>query len=200
MSSFGPIPRAALGAIASALAAGAPATADVIYNELPQGDLSNNQAAPTLVQLLSGTSTIIGTVSGATDFQDWVTVRVPQGMELWSLVLADYDSLDPVAFIGFQHNPVFDGDPFEAGSYSGYSHFGTAQFEQDLLPLMADQVLNPGSRGFSIPLAAGDYAFLIQQVGEDSFYRLDFIANPVPAPGLLGAGAAAGIWTLRRRR
>jgi hypothetical protein len=170
----------------------------VIHNEVVNGDLSNDKAAPTHYALLPGVSSILASVNGATDFQDWVSITVPAGYELSALVLTDYDSQDAVAFTGFQFGPAFVGSEFEAGSYAGWTHLGPTQLGEDLLLHMADQVTNPGSQGFTPPLPAGTYTFLIQQIGDDTLYLYDFHVTAVPGPaGLL---ALAGVGALARRR
>jgi hypothetical protein len=65
---------------------------------------------------------------------------------------------------------------------------------------MADPNQAQGAQGFTIPLASGDYAFLIQNGGTVINYQFDFVtaSATVPEPSslcLLGValgGAAAG--------
>jgi hypothetical protein len=131
-----------------------------------------------------------------------------------SYVNARYNSSDDQGFTGFQFNPSFLGDPFAAGSYAGYAHFGTGATNPDgtppvstvgvnLLPLMADPSFAPGTTGFTPPLAAGTYTFLIQQGNPvTTGYRFNMTVRSVPEPGsslcLLGMGSLA-IFALRRR-
>ena len=102
-------------------------------------------------------------------------------------------------------------------SYAGYAHFGFAATNPDqnpvpastvglnLLPLMANPSFAPGATGFTPPLAAGTYTFLIQQ-GDPvtTGYRFNMTVRSVsvPEPGsslcLLGMGGLA-ILVLRRR-
>ena len=176
-----------------------PAHAAVIHNEVIHGDLSNDKALPTHYNLAPGVSSILASVNGATDFQDWVSITVPAGHQLSSLILTDYDSSDAVAFTGFQFGPAFIGSEFEAGSYAGWTHLGPTQLGEDLLVHMADQVTNPGSQGFTPPLQPGTYTFLIQQIGEDTLYLYDFNVTPIPAPATALAIAGLGLLTRRRR-
>src|SRR5207302_3789970 len=126
-------------------------------------------------------------------------------------------STDAQGITGFQFGSSFPGgvgSEFLAGSYAGYAHFGTGATNPstplstvgvDLLPLMADPSFAPGTTGFTPPLAAGTYTFLIQQ-GDPSTtgYRFNMTVRPVqvPEPGsslcLLGMGGLA-ILALRRR-
>ncbi len=208
-------------AVVCALLAAAPAKA-TIYNEAVSGDLSNNKAAPTALTLTPGLNSVSGTVAGfpefgGTDPQDWVSFTIPTGFVMTSYVNSKYGSTDDQGFTGFQLGSSFSGDEFLAPSYAGYAHFGTAANNPDgnpvssstvgvnLLPLMADPSFAPGTTGFTPPLAAGTYTFLIQQ-GDPSTtgYRFNMTVRPVqvPEPGsslcLLGMGGLA-ILALRRR-
>jgi hypothetical protein len=205
-------------AAACALLAAAPAKA-TIYNEAVSGDLSNNQAAPTALTLTPGLNSVIGTVDGFDngDGQDWVSFTIPAGFVMASYVNAKYVSTDPQGFTGFQFGSSFAGDPFSAGSYAGYAHFGTAANNPDmnptpsstvgvnLLPLMADPSFAPGATGFAPPLAAGTYTFLIQQgnpVTTDYQFNMNVRSVSAPESGsslcLLGMGVFATL-ALRRR-
>ena len=201
------------------LLAAAPAKA-TIYNEAVSGDLSNDPAAPTALTLTPGLNSVSGTVAGfpqfgGTDPQDWVSFTIPTGFKMISYVNSKYVSTDDQGFTGFQFGPSFSGDPFVAGSYAGYAHFGTGANNPDgnpvssstvgvnLLPLMADPSFAPGATGFTPPLAAGTYTFLIQQ-GDPATtgYKFSMTLRSVPEPGsslcLLGMGGLA-ILALRRR-
>jgi hypothetical protein len=186
----------------------------VIWNESTNGDLSNNQAAPTAFTLTQGVSAIIGSVTGGTDQQDWISLTVPAGFQLSSLILASYQSTDAQGFTGVQRGTSFVGSFNTAGSYLGYAHFGTGAANgslptanlvgADLLPIMSNPAAAPGSQGFTPPLGSGDYTFLIQQMGATTTgYQFNYTVAPVPEPGplcLSGLGGAlmASGW-LRRR-
>jgi uncharacterized repeat protein (TIGR01451 family) len=173
----------------------------VLYNENVSGDLPGNPATPTPLTLVAGTNSIIGNVTGGSDTQDWVTLHVPSGLTLSSLILASYVSNDLQGFIGVQKGTSFVGDSFSASSYLGYAHFGTGATNgslpptnlvgDDLLPIMGNTTLAAGSQGFTPPLPSGDYTFLIQQFGLTTAYQLDFITTrSAPAPGDLTIGAS----------
>ncbi len=200
-----------------ALLAAAPAIA-TIYDEAGSGDLSNDPAAPTALTLTPGLNSVIGTVSGFDngDGQDWVSFTIPTGFVMTSYVNSQYDSTDDQGFTGFQFGSSFSGDPFVAGSYAGYAHFGTGATNPDgsppsstvgvdLLPLMANPSFAPGTTGFTPPLAAGTYTFLIQQGDAvTTSYQFDMTVRSVsvPEPGsslcLLGIAGLA-IFALQRR-
>jgi hypothetical protein len=184
----------------------APAGAAVIWSEGTNGDLSNVQETPTALALALGTNSIIGNVIGVGDTRDWVTLTVPAGMKLKQITLASYASTDAQGFMGFDAAATFAGDPLDPGSYNGYAHFGTGATNPsiptnlvgvDILPIMADPAAAAGSKGFSIPLGPGDYAFLIQQLGASTSYQFDYVVVPEPATmilmalGCAGAGAGA---------
>jgi hypothetical protein len=198
-----------------ALLAAAPAKA-TIYSEAGSGDLSNDPAAPTALTLTPGSNSVIGTVNGFDngDGQDWVSFTIPTGFVMISYVNSTYVSTDDQGFTGFQFGSSFSGDPFVAISYAGYAHFGTGATNPDgtppvstvgvdLLPLMANPAFAPGTTGFTPPLAAGTYTFLIQQ-GDPvtTGYQFNMTVRSVPEPGsslcLLGMGGLA-ILALRRR-
>jgi len=184
--------------------------ATVIWNESTNGNLSNNQATPTPLTLLSGTDSIIGTV-GTGKTADWVALTVPAGLQLSSDVLESYVSTDAQGFTGFQAGSSFVGNPETTESaYVGYAHFGTGATNgslpatnlvgTNLLPIMANPSLAAGSQGFTPPLAAGTYTFLIQQLGATTNFQFDFGVTSVPEPGSLCLIGLAGATMLRRRR
>ena len=209
--------KSLLFAAVCALLAAAPAIATIYDEAGPGGDLSNDKAAPTALTLTPGSNSVIGTVNGFGngDPQDWVSFTIPAGFVMTSYVNAVYNSPDPQGFTGFQSGPGFLGDPFVAGSYAGYAHFGTGATNGpngsppsstvgvDLLPHMADKTFAPDTTGFTPPLHAGTYTFLIQQGDDETTgYQFDMNVRSVPEGGssscLLGIGSLA-ILALRRR-
>jgi hypothetical protein len=200
-----------------ALLAAAPVKA-TIYDEAVSGDLSNDKGAPTALTLTPGLNSVIGTVAGfppeGTDPQDWVSFTIPTGFVMISYVNSVYNSSDDQGFTGFQFGSSFSGDEFTAANYNGYAHFGFAATNPDgtppgstvglnLLPLMADANFAPGTKGFTPPLGAGTYTFLIQQGDPTATgYQFDMTLRAVPEPGsslcLLGMGCLATL-ALRRR-
>ncbi len=178
------------------------------YNESVSGDLSNSQATPTALALTSGVNAVVGTV-GTGDTQDWIALTVPAGFVLNSDVLKAYSSTDAQGFTGFQVGSSFVGNPETTPSaYSGYAHFGTGAtnptiptnlVNQDLLPLMANPAVAAGASGFTLPLGAGTYTFLIQQLGAPTSYEFDFGVTAVPEPASLGLISLGGLTMLRRK-
>jgi hypothetical protein len=197
----------------------------VIYNEGVSGDLSNNQLAPTPLTLTAGANSITGTVGG-TDNRDWVALMIPSGLKMASYVNAAYAGTDQQGFTGFRTGSTFPGDPMSAGSYAGYSHFGTGATNGSGAnginggnPLTTVGVNlfsaaympnnNPsggtaaGATGFTPPLGPGTYTFLIQQDGTNISYQ--FNISLVPEPGTLclasigGLALLTAVWRKRAR-
>jgi hypothetical protein len=158
--------------------------AATVWNENTNGDLSNNQSAPSAVIMATGVNSAIGNVGGG-DLQDWLKINIPAGQQLSSFVLKSYQSGDSQGFTGVQAGTAFVGDPqSDPSAYLGYAHFGTAATNgslptanlvgADLLPIMGNKNIAFGSQGFTPPLASGNYVFLIQQLGASTSYQFDF--------------------------
>jgi hypothetical protein len=182
--------------------------ASILWDESLGGDLSSTQASPSSATLVSGTNSIIGSLSSA-DHQDWITLNVPSGFQLNSIFLNAYSSTDAQGFTGMQAGSVFSGSTFTAGNYLGYAHFGTGATNNgpatnlvgaDILPIMKDPSAASGAQGFS-NLGSGSYAFLIQQTGSAATtYQFDYNVAAVPEPTLNALSALCGLLLLRRRR
>ena len=167
----------------------------ILWNEAVNGDLSNSQATPTPLTAGLGTNSVLGTVGGGTGSVDWLTLHVPSGMLLDSLVLTAYTSVDPQGFIGVQRGTSFVGNPGIAGSYLGYAHFGTSATNgtlpptnlvgANLLPIMGNTSIAFGAQGFQPPLASGDYTFLIQQLGSNTTYQFDYVTVEAPTSDMV---------------
>ena len=220
---YSPITKTLFSAALSVLLATAVAKA-IIYKEAVSGDLSDDKTAPTPLTLTPGFNSVIGTISGfppeGTDPQDWVSFTIPAGFVMTSCVNAVYKSVDPQGFTGFHFGSSFPGgvdSEFDPANYAGYAHFGNHAQNPDgsptssstvgvnLLPLMADPSFAPNTTGFTPPLGAGTYTFLIQQGDPNpTGYRFNMNVRSVqtPEPGsdlcLLGIGGLA-ILALRRR-
>jgi hypothetical protein len=184
------------------------ARAAVVWNESVNGNLSSDQTHPTSLSVTAGTNSLVGTI-GAGNMQDWLTITIPQGEQLSSLILAAFQSTDKQGFMGVQAGTSFVGNSQTATPYLGYVHYGTSATNgsipatnlvgQDLLPLMGNTTLAAGSQGFTPPLGPGSYTFLIQQSGASTSYQFDFNISPVPEPAsiVLILSAAAKLLTMR---
>jgi hypothetical protein len=186
----------------------APSRATVVWNESSNGDLSNSGVTPTAITFSAGINSIIGSV-GPGDADDWVGVTIPAGMQLSNDTLAAYSSTDAQGFTGVLPGSSYSGSINTASSYLGYAHFGTGATNTglplanligvDLLPIMGSTSAAPGSQGFTPPLPAGQYIFLIQQLGAATSYQFDYNVTAVPEPTCLALLAVAAP-LLRRRR
>jgi hypothetical protein len=186
-----------VGALATILAGSV--RADVVYNEMVQGDISDDRFAPTQLTLSPGSNDLFGIMSGGNKKgidRDYFSITIPEGHVLAQLILGVYSSPDFAAFIAIQPGPVFPNDPDTVGpdDLMGWAHFGPAEKWQDLLPIMG-----ANGQGFTPPLPAGTYTFWAQQTDDYTDYALDFVVE-VPAP----ASAAIVMMSLglavRRRR
>ncbi|HUB26443.1 MAG TPA: PEP-CTERM sorting domain-containing protein [Tepidisphaeraceae bacterium] len=189
----------------------------VIWNSSINGPLSENPASPTAFTLSAGTNSIISVVGGGNGEtginQNWVNVTIPDGFQLSEYVLAAYSSTDQQGFTGFQAGASFAGGELAVNtesSYLGYTHYGigatngslppTNLVGDDLLPLMANPALAVGATGFTPPVPAGTYTFLIQQLGATTNYQFDFDVTSVPEPASIGLFSLAPLLIGRRRR
>jgi len=158
----------------------------VIYDEASDGDITDDATNPLALALGDGSNVISGEVV-AGDI-DYVTVNVPEGYVLSALELANYESVDDVAFIGIQQGTVFTEPPTDtnAANLLGFTLFGADVEGTDILPAIGN---GAGAQGFTPPLEAGDYTFWIQQTGTDvvdySFDLVTTLAADVPASGSL---------------
>src|SRR5262245_10649797 len=73
------------------------ASATVVYDESVSGDVSDDPQAPTPMNLALGTNSFIATMPGSD--LDFITVNVPAGGQLSSLIMAGYSGIDEISFI-----------------------------------------------------------------------------------------------------
>ena len=182
--------RGSLPLLATIVSAISPQAA-VFWNETgsPGGsDLSTIRTAPsTFTFQTADTHSLIGSV-GPGDLQDFLTITIANGFQLNSLVLASYVSTDQQGFIGVQSGSNVDPNfGVSASGYMGYVHFGNVienMVGVDILPKMGNtSVYAVGAAGFTPPLPAGTYAFVIQQAsGTLTSYQFNYGVTAVPEP------------------
>jgi len=193
-------------ALCMGLAGGGAATA-ATYDETVVGDLSGSPESPTTWPLDPGANTLIA-AAGGLDI-DLLHIVVPSNHVLASLTLDSYvDSVQTYSFIGVASGAVwptgleYDVDP----SYLlGWAHFGVideASVGDDLLVPMSTALFSPG---FTPPLPAGDYTFVIQDVDFPMSYAMTFNVRLVPepdwsSPALASTIGVAGVGAVGRRK
>jgi hypothetical protein len=178
----------------------------VAFDEARDGDASDNRFAPTTVALGAGVNTIRG-FSGQSPTPDvhdldYITFTVPQGFHLDRFMLQSASVGGAFSFVGMQAGPIVtipaDWTSIET-PLLGWAHFGSADVNLDLLPVMA---ASPGSVGFSGPLGAGTYALWIMELDTSvpHTYSFGLGVTAVPAPSVLALAAACGLLPRRRVR
>lgn len=146
------------------------------YSEAIGGDISSDPSNPLALTLTEGTTRLTASTGGGD--QEYVTVTVPDGFELSSLVLESYSPND-VAFIGVQEGDVFTqplDNSADTSEFLGYSLVGASAVGTDILDNLGNgsNGADFGGQGFEGPLSAGTYTFAVQQLGPESDYTLAF--------------------------
>lgn len=179
------------------------------YTESIQGDLSGVAASPTPWALGLGANPLSGTAganfnTGANDY-DLVAFTVPAGMRLDSILVTNYENVDPfaLAFFALQAGtPWLDGFGFDIGGnfLMGWSHIDRSMEDVDLLYKIQEHANEPP---FDIPLGSGAYTLLIQDIDTTFDYTLTFHVAAVPEPSAVALLAIGGACCFRsgwRRR
>lgn len=162
--------------------------AATLWNEGVSGDLSNDRANPTQLNVVDGSNLLSATSGGPGPDREYFRFTVPAGFRLTKVVLNDFTTVfDGKAFIGVQAGPVITVDPLVNPSPApllGYAHFGPDVHIQppafDYLPEIG---IGSGAIGFTGPLGPGQYSFWTQQTSaaSPSTYELDFVLEPIAA-------------------
>lgn len=152
------------------------------YDEAVDGDVSDNPSNPTQLTLSPGTTTV--SLSTGDKEEEYLTVEVPDGFELDSLVLESFSLERNVAFIGVQEGDEFteplNRDSADIGNLLGYNLFGEPrQIGTDILDDIGDGF---GAIGFEGSLPAGEYTFALRQAGVESDYTLAFNVSEADEP------------------
>src|SRR5262249_53865226 len=142
-----------------------------IWNESTNGDLSNNNLAPTVLTGLSvGANDVIGTVAGSnrvpTD-PDFFTITIPVGFQLDAITLKAYSFTGTVGTGSFF---AVQGGTQITSTTDGSALLGTAlpgspgaPLGSDLLAALSANSLVGGVRQFTPPLQAGTDTFWFQE-------------------------------------
>ena len=178
------------------------------YDEAIDGDLSGVAASPTPWTLAAGGNLLIGSagtdaLAGTADY-DLVALEIPMGHQLDSITIVSYTNPDiyAMSFFGLQAgSPWLDNFGWDmSGAWlMGWTHVQMQMAGLDLLPMIYDHAAEPG---FPIPLPAGVYTMLIEDIDTVNSYSLQFNVSAVPEPAgaALASSALAGVGSLRRRR
>ena len=185
-------------AIATGILAGS-ASADLMWDEAIDGDLSDNYLAPTSLFTKGVNNHVIFETSTGDD-REFFTFTIASGFELSAIILDEF-ATEPesnLGFISINQGSVlpFDPDAPNVTQLLGYYLPGTDDVGNDILQLMGQ---GGGSQGFSGPLAAGTYTFWAQETAPSvDMWDLNFVVTEVPAPGALALLGLAGFAGKRR--
>ena len=186
-------------AIAAGVVAGT-ASADLMWDEAIDGDLSGDYLAPTQLFTKGVNNHVIFETSTGDD-REFFTFTIAEGFQLSALIFDDFET-DPESNLGFisvNEGSVlpFDPDAPNVTQLLGYYLPGADDVGNDILQLMGQ---GGGSQGFSGPLAAGTYTFWAQETAPSvDMWDLNFVVTEVPAPGALALLGLAGFAGKRRR-
>jgi MYXO-CTERM domain-containing protein len=184
----------------------ASASADLMWDEAIDGDLSSDYLNPTQLYTKGVNNHVIFTTIGAAENggdqdREYFTFDVAVGYQLEAIILSNFET-DPITnlgFIGVAAGNVFPTSP-EAPNVTellGYYLPGVDDVGDDILQAMGN---GGGSQGFSGPLGAGSYTFWAQETGPSTDnWDLNFVVSEVPAPGALALLGLGGIAARRRR-
>ena len=184
------------------LASASIASADLMWDEAIDGDISGDYTAPTQM-FTKGTNNhvIFTTVGGTPQDREYFTFTVDAGFQLSAIILDQFDT-DPetnLGFMGVVSGSVFPTPPEapDPTALLGYALFGSADVGNDILQSMGG---GGGAIGFSGPLGAGTYTFWAQETGPSTDdWDLNFVVTAVPAPPAFMLLLAAGFARKRRR-
>jgi MYXO-CTERM domain-containing protein len=182
------------------------ASADLMWDEAIDGDLSGDYLNPTQL-FTKGVNnhvifTTVGSASnGGDQDREYFTFTVAEGYELASIVLDGFvtDPISNLGFIGIAAGDSFPTPPDapDPTSLLGYYLPGVTDIGDDILQAMGQ---GGGSQGFSGPLGAGSYTFWAQETGPSTDeWDLNFVVTAVPAPGALALLGLGGLAARRRR-
>jgi len=188
-------------------------------------DTSNDFTDPTRITLTLGSNVLQESIGfseaealspGSGDL-DFFTLEVPTGLQLDSILVTETTGF-AAAFLGFAAGPTLDGSPAldDAGRVAfanqalGFTLINFGSVDQNLLPelstgLNTGQAISPVRFDGNAPLAAGDYAFVLQNRGEEILgFTFDFqtsaVVASVPEPAAAGILLLLGGFGMMRRQ
>ena len=178
---------------------GGPTTPPDSFNGQSVGDFSDDEGAPSAIDLGVGTNTVVATQQGDPRDYDYITFSLEGGEELTAINLSDFDpGGDPTnnAFLALIAGTSFPAPAsVNPANLLGGVIYGSDQIGENLLPDMADGTVegrgttqsDASTIGFDTPLGAGDYTLWFSQNGGTSTSTLEFEVQNAPDPDQVGA-------------
>ena len=168
------------------------ARAVVLWDEAFQGDLSNNNLAPTALTLGLGVNSILGTMgrdlpSVPVD-RDMFTFTIAPGRALASINVVTFTPTNQSFYAIAPGITINDTDPATHLANTLVQHTG------DILPQMVLGSYSGGT-GITDPLGPGTYTAWFQELSSVVTYRMDYtivdtVAVPEPAAACTGIALA----------
>lgn len=173
----------------------------VVHNESTDGDLSNDNTAPTQIALdfLAGSSEISGNMGSDNPVfdPDFFSITIPAGNQLDEITLQVYVPTGAEgSFFAVENGPQIT-DTNSASALLGGDLIGSGNLNSDVLLNLASG--SYGS-GFTGPLGAGTYSFWFQETGGGVDYTFSLKTSAVPEPGGLILILISAIALHRRAR
>ena len=142
---------------------------NLVYDELTDGDLSNDSTVPTVITLAPGDNRIVS--EQVLGNPDYFTITIPTGYELSELTL-EAASSDDRGFIAIAEGTSIDilddnGTP-TAEAIIGGTLFNNTNIDSDILPSIGAPELPQlaNNEGFVGALGEGDYTIFLDQLAD----------------------------------
>jgi len=173
------------------------------YIESIDGDLSDDYLAPTVLNVVVGDNILEGTLDGGTTDLDLFRLYVPVGLKITAIMLESASGGgDGGSFLGMQPGSTLSSAPSNTfGDYIGYGLLSSSSIGTDYLPVITVPTIAalPPFYGAE-SLESGDYAGWLNETGDSSTYRLNFVAVKVPEPSSLTLLTLSGFFLAQKRR
>lgn len=179
------------------------------WDEISDGDFSNDPLSPTPVEFTTGANRVTGfVIPEEGDVRDYFTFTLSPGESMGMISLVEYTDLAIGGNGNIGYMQIDSGtasvipDVDTIVDFLGGWHISVEGLLPgfNVLERMAGADRD-GGVGFSTPLGPGDYVINVQQTGsEPTLYVLDFMIVPEPNPFAAFAVAAVGFLFFRRRQ
>lgn len=177
------------------------------WDEAVSGDLSDVGTAPTFINFTLGSNMIEGEMGwdgSALDMDMW-TFTLASGYEVNQINLVAYSAGTPATdhYIAFSGSSTID-DIFNTTNNLSNAYWTWSGSTIDMMALLDAGPVN-GGLGFTPPLGAGDYTFLLSETfgygGTQTIsYSMDFVVTAVPEPSSAILLLSSVLMLNRRRR